>query len=54
MTLEGSKHVVEHKLINYSCVYGGIFIITGEEHTRKEILCCLSTLSWSQNSEYRL
>jgi hypothetical protein len=27
MTLEGSKHVVEHKSINYSCVDGGICII---------------------------
>jgi hypothetical protein len=28
MTLLGSKRSVEHKLINYSCVHGGICIIS--------------------------
>jgi hypothetical protein len=28
MTLQGSEHVVEHKLINYSYVDGGICIIS--------------------------
>jgi hypothetical protein len=27
MILHGSKHIVEHKFINYSCVDGEIYII---------------------------
>jgi hypothetical protein len=39
MTLLGSKHVVDHKLISYSCFDGGICIISYIQQII-HVLCC--------------